>query len=300
MKDWYPTRNKPFVSLERRSDPVVWSVETPPGPLSASDVERFRRDGYLLFPRLFSENEIRGFFAEVRRLKDDPSLRGRPEFILEPSDRELRSIFNIHRLGPAFQRLAADERLVSVIRQLIGSDVYVHQSRVNLKPGFVGKEFYWHSDFETWHAEDGMPRPRAVSCAISLTPNNEFNGALMVIPGSHTVFVSCAGQTPVDHYKTSLQRQQHGVPDRASLETLVERFGIRSTAGPAGTLLVFDSNLMHGSNGNISPYPRSNIFLCYNSVENALVEPFSAAARRPDYVASRDVTPIPLPSKVRS
>jgi hypothetical protein len=47
--------------------------------------------------------------------------------------------------------------VVGPARQLLGSDVYVHQSRVNFKPGFNGQDFYWHSDFETWHAEDGMP-----------------------------------------------------------------------------------------------------------------------------------------------
>ncbi len=44
-------------------------------------------------------------------------------------------------------------------------------------PGFTGSGFYWHSDFETWHAEDGMPSMRAVSCSIALTENFAYNGA---------------------------------------------------------------------------------------------------------------------------
>ena len=55
---------------------------------------------------------------------------------------------------------------MTIAEQILGSQVYIHQSRVNLKPGFKGKEFYWHSDFETWHIEDGMPRMRALSCSI--------------------------------------------------------------------------------------------------------------------------------------
>src|SRR3546814_3200003 len=58
------------------------------------------------------------------------------------------------------RRLAADERLAGVARFLLDDTVYIHQSRLNYKPGFQGKEFYWHSDFETWHVEDGMPRMR--------------------------------------------------------------------------------------------------------------------------------------------
>lgn len=54
-------------------------------------------------------------------------------------------------------------------RQILGSEVYIHQSRVNYKPGYGGTGFYWHSDFETWHSEDGMPRMRALSVSIALT-----------------------------------------------------------------------------------------------------------------------------------
>jgi ectoine hydroxylase len=49
---------------------------------------------------------------------------------------------------------------------------------------------------------------------------------------------------------------------------------------------------MHGSNSNISPVPRSNVFVVYNSVENTLVEPFAAPSRRPEFIAARDFTPI--------
>ena len=58
-------------------------------------------------------------------------------------------------------------------------------------------------------------------------------------------------------------------------------------------MLFFDSNVMHGSAGNITPFPRSNIFLVYNSVENTLEEPFAAASPRPEFLANRDFTPVP-------
>jgi ectoine hydroxylase len=109
--------------------------------------------------------------------------------------------------------LTRDPRILAKAREILGGDVYIHQSRINYKPGFRGKEFYWHSDFETWHVEDGMPRMRAVSCSIALTPNYEFNGPLMLVPGSHRYFLSCVGETPEEHYKESLKKQEIGVPD---------------------------------------------------------------------------------------
>jgi ectoine hydroxylase len=96
------------------------------------------------------------------------------------------------------------------------------------------------------------------------------------------------GKTPDDHYEQSLRKQEYGVPDQESLQKLVERHGIDTMIGPAGSVVLFDCNTMHGSNGNITPLPRSNVFLVYNSVENRLVAPFSGQKPRPDYIATRD------------
>jgi hypothetical protein len=51
--------------------------------------------------------------------------------------------------------------------------------------------------------------------------------------------------------------------------------------------LWFDANLLHGSGSNITPLPRSNVFLVFNSVDNQLGEPFAAPRRRPEYLAAR-------------
>src|SRR3546814_3582850 len=118
-------------------------------------------------------------------------------------------------------RLAADDRLAGVARFLLGDDVYVHQSRLNYKPGFVGKEFYWHSDFETWHVEDGMPQMRALSMSILLAPNTVLNGPLMIIPGSHRKYLTCVGETPEDHYRSSLKKQERSEEHTSELQSLM-------------------------------------------------------------------------------
>jgi ectoine hydroxylase len=115
----------------------------------------------------------------------------------------------------------------------------------------------------------------------------------MIMPGSHRTFVACVGETPADHYKESLREQEIGTPDPESLTTLADRHGIAMLTGPAGSATLFDSNCMHGSGSNITPYSRSNIFVVFNSVDNGLTEPFSAPSPRPSYIAAREITPIP-------
>ena len=219
---------------------------------------------------------------------EDPEIRKLDEAITEPGSDAVRSIFRMHELSGMASDIARDPRLIHVARQVLGSEVYIHQSRANLKPGFKGKEFYWHSDFETWHIEDGMPRMRAVSCSILLTDNNECNGPLMLIPGSHQQFISCQGVTPDNHYRQSLKKQEFGVPDPISLQLLVEQGGIQPVLAKAGSVIFFECNTMHGSASNISPWPRANLFMVYNSIENTLDEPKYGLKPRPEYIATRE------------
>jgi len=104
--------------------------------------------------------------------------------------------------------------------------------------------------------------------------------------------VSCGGRTPLAHHETSLRKQEYGVPDRDSLTALVAQGGIVAPVGPVGSVVFFDCNLMHGSSGNLTPYPRSNAFCVYNSVENTLRSPYSGQEPRPEHIAGRSFDPI--------
>ncbi|HVM39655.1 MAG TPA: ectoine hydroxylase [Acidimicrobiia bacterium] len=293
VTDHYPTRVSEEASIVDRKEPVVRGSEGD-GPLSRAQLDAFDRDGFLLLENVFTAGEVDDILSELARLAALDEVKADDRTITEPESDAVRSIFEVHRIHDRFAGLAGDERVAGAARQIVGSDVYVHQSRVNFKPGFRGKEFSWHSDFETWHAEDGMPAMRAVSASIALTDNHVFNGPLMIIPGSHRRFVACVGETPEDHYKASLKAQELGVPDDQSLARLVEEAGgeIATLTGKAGSVVLFDCNAMHGSNSNITPYPRSNVFLVYNSVENRLVEPFAAPKQRPSFIAAREFTPV--------
>jgi len=291
IPDRYPTRTTTPSRLIERTDPTVWSAG-PEEPFSAASLVAYDTNGYAEIDGLLTPDEVGLFQAELRRLASDERVKSDERTVVERSSHAVRSIFQVHRISPLIGELVRDRRVAGRARRILGSDVYVHQSRVNYMPAFTGAGFYWHSDFETWHAEDGMPAPRAVSISIALTDNYPFNGGLMVMPGSNRVFVSCVGRTPEEHYRTSLREQEIGVPSQADLTTLAARCGIDQFTGSAGSALMFDSNVMHGSGNNITPFPRSNIFIVFNSMLNTLVEPYGAAIPRPDFIASREFVPI--------
>jgi len=286
--DIYRSRCESQPALVPREEPVVYSPTGTPGPLSAAQCVAFDRRGYIELEFWFERAELTSMMDEAQRLMQSDAQLSSETLILEPDSKVVRSVFHIHEQSRLFRRLATDSRLVGAAQQLLGDDVYIHQSRLNYKTGFSGKEFYWHSDFETWHIEDGMPSMRALSMSIALTENTEYNGPLLVMPGSHKTYVRCVGATPDGHYKKSLRRQEYGVPDQASLRLLYERGGIASSKGVAGTITIFDCNIMHGSSSNISPLPRSNVFIVYNSVSNKLTAPFGGTVPRPEFIAVRD------------
>lgn len=285
--DVYPTRVEEVPSRLERKDPVVYSDWTSESPLTEAQSSFYERKGYLFIEQFFSENELELWRNELNRLQESYRDSDAEHVIREPASREVRSVFAVHDNNDIFRALSKHPKLQAITSYLLGSDTYIHQSRINFKPGFTGKEFYWHSDFETWHAEDGMPAMRALSCSIALSDNYAYNGPLMVIPGSHKTFISCVGKTPDDHFKDSLRKQEYGVPDHDNLRIMAEEKGIHMPVGKAGSVLLFDCNLMHGSSSNISPFPRSNVFMVYNSVDNRLVNPYSGQKPRPEFIATR-------------
>lgn len=294
--DRYPTRLAEPSDPIPRAEPTVWGSESD-GPLGDSDLQSIDANGYLLQREAVGDNWISTLRGELDNI-DAKAGREDPRIIREPGG-SIRSVFQPHLFSDVISEVITLDTVLPVARQLLGSDVYLHQARINLMPGFTGTGFYWHSDFETWHAEDGMPAMRAVSCSIWLTENFPYNGSLLVMPGSHKTFYPCVGATPKNNHASSLVKQEIGVPSHATLTEAASRHGIDQVTGPAGTALWFDSNILHGSGSNITPYPRSNVFLVFNSVENQLVSPYGAETPRPEYLAARDGQPFNIPSLVQ-
>jgi ectoine hydroxylase len=290
--DFYPTRETSTGARFPRNEPIIHASPTQraEGPLSEKELNEYERNGFLSLEGYFSPEAVAPFFDELDQIENDPEMCRKDQVIMDANQRKVRSVFDMHSLSSAFDRMTRHPHLLSMVQQLLGSDVYIHQSRINDKSGFCGNGFEWHSDFETWHSEDGMPSMRAVSASIMLTDNNAFNGPLMLIPGSHRSFIPCPGETPDDNWTQSLRKQTVGVPPREAIADLANEGGIEQPLGPAGSLLLFECNTLHASNANMSPWPRSNLFFVYNSVDNRLEKPFSGKAPRPHFLAARNNT----------
>src|ERR1700682_3135685 len=244
--------------------------------LTSQQLRQFAEEGYLFLPGCFSE-------AEVEILRDEAEsiyATNRQEVWREKTG-ALRTAFAAHTYNEAFRLLGNHPRLIRPVEQLLGEQLYMHQYKINAKAAFEGDVWQWHQDYGTWARDDGMPEPRAMNIAVFLDEVMPINGPLMLVPRSHTHGVLKAG------HDTSTTSYPLWTLDEKTVTDLVAQGGIVAPTGKAGGLLLFHGNLVHGSAGNITPYPRKIVYLTLNAVSNHIRTP-----TRPEYIAHRDFAPI--------
>jgi ectoine hydroxylase len=243
---------------------------------------QFDRDGYLFFPGLFSPDEVATLNAAV------PELYARREAynVREKGSDAVRTNFAAHMYSAPFARLARHPRMVRPVEELFGEKLYMHQFKINGKAAFEGDVWQWHQDYGTWLNDDWMPEPRAMNVAIFLDEVNAFNGPLMFIPGSHR-----RGVVDAKHDLTTTSYPLWTVSNGLITELVARaggrQGGIVSPTGPAGSMILFHSCLVHASASNLSPWDRVSVYLSLCAVSNHI-----RRFKRPEYIAHRDFTPI--------
>ena len=267
----------------KRTDPVVWS-EGIHQPLTVEQLGDYERQGYLLIKSVFTADEVDRLNERTRMLADK-----RTENVLfESENNDLRFLLGIHD-DELFGKYARDRFILGVAKQILNTEeLYIYQSKVVSKGAFVGKEIPFHTDYDVWHNIDGLPIPRITTAAIFITDQEIFNGALMVVPGSHKYFLKvCRHQPHIDRENfnniANMRQRRNDKIDQEEFRAIAEQNGFDCLTGPKGSILFFDANIIHGSTNNISPFQRKKLFFTYNPVMNKPIHPV-----RPDFMVSRN------------
>lgn len=244
--------------------------------LTDAQLKQFHDEGWICLPECFSADEIAVLRAEAENIYKGE----RPEVWREKSGAP-RTAFAAHTYNEAFGILGRHPRLIEPLEQVWGEHVYMHQFKINAKAKFTGDVWQWHQDYGTWARDDGMPEPRAMNISVFLDEVYPFNGPLMLIPRSHKHGVLAAG------HDTSTTSYPLWTLDEPAVEKLVDEGGLIAPTGKPGTVLMFHGNLVHGSSGNITPFPRKIVYLTLNACSNHIRKP-----TRPEFIAHQDFTPI--------
>src|SRR5216117_2674984 len=165
--------------------------------LTAQQLVQFERDGYLIFPSLFSKSEIAVLRAETARLSLVQS-----ETVIRERTGGVRSIFRVHEddgatRSAAFRALVRTPRVLAPTRQALGTDeVYVYLTKINTKPAIEGTVWMWHQGLRLVAARR-LPAPR----------HGDLRGHAHRLSGDERRAVCGSRQPPAGTHRAVLRRE---------------------------------------------------------------------------------------------
>jgi phytanoyl-CoA hydroxylase len=226
--------------------------------LTSQQIETYRRDGYLVIPRLIEGEQL----AELRALTDRIVAEARGVsanddlYDLEPS--HSASLPRVRRLKPAifkryefFRALTREPKITSILSGLLGPNIRLYGGKLNMKSAGYGSPVEWHQDWAFYpHTNDDV-----LATGIYLDDCDLDNGPLMVIPGSHH------GPT-WDHHADG---RFCGAMDPARCD--VDFSKAVPLMGPAGSMTIHHARLVHGSALNKSNRQRRLLLHEYTAAD---------------------------------
>jgi len=258
--------------------------------LTDDQIRTYSAQGFLLVERCFSEAELDRVRADLPTAFAEDS----PRRVLERDGVTVRGVHGQHVDVESFGNLVRHPRLVEPVQQLLGGAVYIYQFKINVKASLTGEAWPWHQDFIFWEREDGMPRADLVTALVMLDDATEFNGPLLVLAGSHAegrIAVDPAGDAAggkprwVNNLTVDLK---YALP-HGRVRDLHERYPVASIKAPAGAVLFFHPNLVHGSSDNMSARDRRLALVTYSHADNQ-VRPVPDP--RPAFLSNRNPVPV--------
>jgi non-heme Fe2+,alpha-ketoglutarate-dependent halogenase len=141
-----------------------------PKLLTEAQIAQYEAEGYLAPIRVMEEGEALGLRHKLEAVEAEMGgpLRG-----------DLRH--KTHLLFPFLAELVRRPRILDAIEDVLGPDILCWSSNFFIKeaadPAFVS----WHQDSTYW----GLSSPDVATAWVALTPSNDANGAMAVVPGSH-------------------------------------------------------------------------------------------------------------------
>ncbi len=258
--------------------------------LTANQVAQYWEEGLVFIPNAFTAAEVEFLNEAYRRdiahsgdhlITEDRRQQG------AENAKIIRGVYASHQRQPELANLVRDPRLLAPVNQVLNTDVYVYQFKINAKAPLGGEPWAWHQDFAAWKIADQLPAPKQVNAVVFLDEVNEFNGPVIYVPGSHVNgLLSDSARSGeqrskqhVDPYDIALGEEQ--------MRALVRQRGMTSPKGAAGGVLFFHPEVVHGSTQNMSPFARTLLIVTYNDVSN-----LPLGMSRPEYVVCRDTAPL--------
>ena len=218
--------------------------------LSYDQIQFYQEQGYLVLENHLADEMVTAIRDEIARLSEPAAKMTVSDDKIDledshsPQEPRIRRIKLPHTQSTLFKELLYSDSILGPVRDLIGADLRLHTTKLNMKSAGYGAAIEWHQDFAFYpHTNDDV-----LAVAVIIDDMDMENGPLMVVPGSH--------KGPIyDHHDEGvfaggINLEKAGI----SLEEAVP------LTGPAGSISIHHGRILHGSAQNLSDHPRRLMF----------------------------------------
>ncbi|HEX4986432.1 MAG TPA: phytanoyl-CoA dioxygenase family protein [Burkholderiales bacterium] len=216
--------------------------------ITARDVESYRENGYLVVENVLDAAALSGIRQVIADLTAKAAgITSHNEiYDLEPThtpqNPRVRRIKTPHKVDPLFLEVVKQPKMVAILQALLGNDVRLHGSKLNVKAPKYGSPVEWHQDWAFYpHTNDDI-----LAIGVMLDDVELENGPLLVLPGTHRV------DKVWDHH---LDGRFCGAMDPTKTPDLDYSKAV-PCVGKAGSCSFHHVRLVHGSAQNTSDRPR--------------------------------------------
>lgn len=219
--------------------------------LSDDQVTLYNVQGYLVLEKRIPDDIVAAIRSEITRFKEE--ARGMTEsndrVDLEdshtPENPRVRRIKLPHTISAVVKSLMYSDHVLAPVRDLIGPNLRIHTTKLNMKSAGYGAAVEWHQDFAFYpHTNDDV-----LAVGVIIDDMDSENGPLKVFPGSH--------KGPIyDHHVDGVFAGAMDL-DACGLD-IADAVELK---GPAGSISIHHGCIVHGSALNRSSFDRRILFL---------------------------------------
>ena len=218
--------------------------------LDRQQVQFYRDNGYLVLENRIPMHVIEAIRAEIGRFAEEARgmNQSNERIDLEDSHTQenprMRRIKLPHTTSQVVHDLMKSDEILAPVRDLIGADLRLHTTKLNMKSAGYGAAIEWHQDFAFYpHTNDDL-----LAVGVIIDDMVSENGPLMVFPGSHRGPIHEHHADGVFIGAMDLEASGFDLADAVELK------------GPAGSISIHHARIVHGSALNTSDSDRRLLF----------------------------------------
>jgi phytanoyl-CoA hydroxylase len=156
--------------------------------ISEHDVGAYKRDGVIMVPDVLDAATLAGVRSVIAELVAGAAktVEHTDIYDLEPGhtaeNPRVRRIKTPHKVHAVFNDIVRSPAVLDILKELIGPNLRLHGSKLNMKSAQYGSPVEWHQDWAFYpHSNDDV-----LAIGVLLDDCDLANGPMLVTPGTHT------------------------------------------------------------------------------------------------------------------